>query len=129
MKAQGERSQNLYASQCGVSSAAITKISSGCYAPSAKTLKKLASKAHNGITYQMLMNAAGLGNSDFEINNQSSIQWTEKEKAAGVLPNYAENLSADEIALIDAYRAIKSEKGEQAAHAIKTIVETYLDKK
>lgn len=61
--------------------------------------------------------------------NQAPLQWTEKEKAAGVLPNYAENLSADEVALIDAYRAIKSEKGEQAAHAIKTIVETYLDKK
>lgn len=58
-KAQGERSQNLYASQCEVSSAAITKIFKGTYAPSAKTLKKLATKAHNGVTYQMLFEAAG----------------------------------------------------------------------
>lgn len=58
-QAQGERSQNLYASQCEVSSAAITKIFKGTYAPSAKTLKKLAAKAHNSVTYQMLFEAAG----------------------------------------------------------------------
>ncbi len=59
-KAQGERSQNLFASQCNISSASITRVLKGDYVPSAKMLKKIASKAENGVTFEMLMNAAGL---------------------------------------------------------------------
>ncbi|MBP3491789.1 MAG: helix-turn-helix domain-containing protein [Clostridia bacterium] len=58
--AQGNRSQNQYAMQCDVSSAAITRILSGQYEPSSKTLKKLASHAYNGVTYEALMQAANL---------------------------------------------------------------------
>lgn len=58
-QAQGDRGQNQFAVQCGISSAAFTRISTGSYTPSAKVLSKIASKAHNGITYEMLMEAAG----------------------------------------------------------------------
>ncbi len=61
--------------------------------------------------------------------NPSSIEWTDEEKAAGVVPNYREKLSADETEVIDMYRAIKSEKGEKATHAIKMMMQAFLDKK
>ena len=57
------------------------------------------------------------------------MQFTEKEKALGVVTEYKEKLSEDEMELLEAYRAIKGEKGEKAAHAIKTMVELYLDGK
>lgn len=59
-RAQGERSQNLFASQCNISSAAITRVLRGDYIPSAKMLMKIASKAENGVSFEMLMEAAGL---------------------------------------------------------------------
>lgn len=59
-RAQGSRSQNAFAQQCGISSSAITQINLGTYTPSPKTLKKIAEKAYNGVTYDMLLAAAGL---------------------------------------------------------------------
>ncbi len=61
-----------------------------------------------------------------ELNTPTG--WTEEEKALGVAPNNLEKLSPDEMELLDAYRAIKDEKGEKAAKAIRTLVLTYLDK-
>lgn len=61
--------------------------------------------------------------------NSNRSQWTEEEKALGVIPNYKEALSSDEIEILDAYRAIKDEKGEKAAHAMKTLMEAYLNEK
>ena len=61
-----------------------------------------------------------------ELNTPTT--WTEEEKALGVAPNNLEKLSPDEMELLDAYRAIKDEKGEKAAKAIRTLVLTYLDK-
>lgn len=63
-RAQGGRSQNAFAQQCGISSSSITQINLGTYAPSAKTLKKIADKAYNGVTYEMLLSAAGLYDED-----------------------------------------------------------------
>ena len=56
-----------------------------------------------------------------------SVEWTEEEKNLGVSSNYRERLTKDEMELLDAYRAVFSEKGEKAAHAIKTMVEIYAD--
>ena len=67
--AQGERSQNQYALQSDVSSAALTRILSGDYTPSATTLKKLASKAHGGITYTMLLSAAGIVEDEIDVTS------------------------------------------------------------
>lgn len=38
-KAQGNRSQNKFSQECDISSASITRISTGTYVPSAKILK------------------------------------------------------------------------------------------
>lgn len=61
--------------------------------------------------------------------SSAQLSFTEEEQALGVIPTAKETLSSDEIELLDAYRAIKDEKGERAAHAIKTIVQTFLDEK
>lgn len=72
-RAQGERSQNLFASQCDISSAAITRVLRGDYIPSAKMLMKIASKAENGVNFEMLMDAAGLPISSSNIEALESI--------------------------------------------------------
>lgn len=72
-------------------------------------------------TMQAIEEALGL--------RSNKLQWTEEEIAQGVVPNYKESLSSDELELLDAYRAIKDEKGEEAAHAMKTLMKTYLDYK
>ncbi len=60
---------------------------------------------------------------------QTNLEFTNADKAAGIEPDYQEKLSQDETELLDAYRAIKSEKGDSAAHAIKTVVLTFLNGK
>lgn len=72
-------------------------------------------------TMQAIEDALGL--------SSAKLQWTEQEKAQGVIPNHKEALSSDEIEVLDAYRAIKDEKGEKAAHAMKTLMEAYLNEK
>jgi len=57
--AQGNRSQNIFSMQCEVNAATLTKIIKEERKPSPDTLKKLANKAQNGVTYKDLMIAAG----------------------------------------------------------------------
>ena len=59
----------------------------------------------------------------------SPTQLTEEDKTLGIIPEYKEVLAPDEVELLDAYRAIKGEKGEQAAHAMKTLMKAYLNEK
>lgn len=61
--------------------------------------------------------------------NQKPIQWTEEEKALGVVTEYKEKLSPDEIEMLDLYRAVRDEKGEKSAQAIRTLTRTYLEGK
>ena len=71
--AQGARTQNQFALNCGVSSAALTHVLKGINRPSPKFLKKIADHAHNGVTYEQLMNAAfmyPIEESNHEINEQ-----------------------------------------------------------
>lgn len=63
-KAQGNRSQNKFSQECDISSASITRISTGTYVPSAKILKKISEHAYNGVTYEMLLSAAGMYDGD-----------------------------------------------------------------
>ena len=56
-------------------------------------------------------------------------EWTAEDRKNGIISAYREKLSPDEIELLGAYRAIKDEKGDKAAHAIKTIIKTFLDGK
>lgn len=57
-KAQGDRTLNAYARHSDVSAGNLSRIMNG-QKPSPEILKKLAFKAHNGVTYEQLMNAAG----------------------------------------------------------------------
>lgn len=72
-------------------------------------------------TMQAIEEALGL--------SSKPLEWTDADKAEGVITQYTERLSPDETELIDLYRAVKSEKGERGANAIKTIILTYLDGK
>jgi len=57
--AQGEMSQNQFARVSGVQSASLTRIHQGKFRPEPKSIRKLARKARNGVTYEQLMAAAG----------------------------------------------------------------------
>ena len=72
-------------------------------------------------TMQAIESALGL--------TSNKLPWTEEETVSGVVHNHKESLSDDEVELLDAYRAIKSEKGEPAAHAMKTLMKLYLNEK
>lgn len=60
-QAQGDRSLNEFASQCGLDSGNLSKIvnKKNKHAPKPETLNKIASHAQNGITYEQLLDAAG----------------------------------------------------------------------
>lgn len=60
-KAIGNRSMNKYAEAAGVSNAHVSRLLRGLLekAPEAETIKKLAEAAHNEVTYDELMEAAG----------------------------------------------------------------------
>lgn len=89
--AQGNRGQNQFAQQCGISSSAITRIFTGSYAPSAKTLKKIAAKAYNGVTFEMLMSAAGLNETPSNIYNVEGI--TVFEEIGTISAGYDKNIN------------------------------------
>ena len=94
------------ARKTGLSKSCITKIFAG-YA-----------KYPRIDTMQAIEAALGL--------NQSTLEWTADDQAEGIEPNYREKLSPDEVEFLDAYRALKGEKGEGAAHAVKTIIKAFL---
>lgn len=73
--AQGDRTQNEFALHCGLSSSALTRIKRNERKPTPDTLKKIAERAYNGITYEDLMVAAGML-PDMDKN----FSFTKKEK-------------------------------------------------
>lgn len=52
----------------------------------------------------------------------SPTQWTEEEKSAGVIRNYKESLSADEVELLDAYRAMNDQEVKELSNYIAFIL-------
>lgn len=60
-QAMGNRSLNKYAEAAGISNAHVSRLMRGKLdkAPEAETIKKLAEAAHNEVTYEALMEAAG----------------------------------------------------------------------
>ena len=103
--AQGERTQNQYALQCGVSSAALSRIFRGDYKPSSKTLKKISSHAYGGITYEMLLSAAGIIE---DKNKNENIQ----------------QLTAAEQELLTAFRALNGTMQAYVLQIVKGAVST-----
>ena len=57
------------------------------------------------------------------------IGFTDEEKALGVVADYKEKLTEDETELIDLYRALKDEKGQATANAVRTMIRTLIDAK
>ena len=57
------------------------------------------------------------------------IGFTDEEKALGIVTDYKEKLTEDETELIDLYRALKDEKGQATANAVRTMIRTLIDGK
>lgn len=71
----GERNRSEFAMHCGFSKATLTRILSGDRNPSAKMLSKIAATARNGVTYEQLLRAAGLLDSNsISISTQEAKQ-------------------------------------------------------
>ena len=90
---------------------------------SISTIKKIFS----GISQYPRIDTMQAIEAALELNRPN--EWTEEDKANGIIPAYREKLSPDETELLDAYRAIKDEKGDKAAHAIKVMMQSFLDGK
>ena len=60
-KAQGNRPMYQFAEECGINSGNLSRIlnNKNPFPPKPETLKKIAAKSHNGVTYKDLMAAAG----------------------------------------------------------------------
>ena len=72
-------------------------------------------------TMQAIERALGL--------DRSELRFTAEDKAAGIEPTPTAILTADELELLESYRAIKDEQGEKTAHAIRTLVQNLADGK
>ena len=58
-----------------------------------------------------------------------STEWTSEDTALGIQHNPKQVLSPDETELLNLYRAVKEEKGEAVAHAVKTLLKNFLEDK
>lgn len=72
-------------------------------------------------TMQAIERALGL--------DRSELRFTAEDKEAGIEPTPTAILTADELELLESYRAIKDEQGEKTAHAIRTLVQNLADGK
>lgn len=77
--AQGTRTLNAFARQSDVSAGNLSRVMNG-QQPTPELLKKLANKAHNGVTYESLMEAAGYISSINEKHIYSAPLTNEDEK-------------------------------------------------
>lgn len=76
-KAKGDRSINKYASEIDISPAHISRLLRKLIdtAPSPETISKFSQGAHNGITYEMLMQAAGHIIKRSDSNEAVNFSW------------------------------------------------------
>lgn len=61
--------------------------------------------------------------------DHSELRFTAEDRAAGIEPTPTAILTADELELLEAYRAVKDEQGEKTAHAIRMLVQNLADGK
>lgn len=121
--AKGDRSWNQYALNSGVDSGHISKIRNNHLKspPKPNILSKLAQKAHNGVTYNDLMEAAGYLNSgkndsfikyEFETIDKENLPQELKEIDPDMAIQMVANnngLSVDDIkSIIEAAKKIKA---------------------
>lgn len=84
-EAQGDISLNNFASQCKISSSTLSRIinNKNSCPPAPSTLQKIASVAHNGVTYADLMAAAGYindGETPVEIPDATNTVLSKKDE-------------------------------------------------
>ena len=94
-EAQGDRGQNQFAQQCDISSSAITRIFTGTYVPSAKTLKKISDHAAGYLTQEQQNKNNPANNGEAE-----NATFTIPEKYSGIrvaLNEGDKNLNQDDI--------------------------------
>lgn len=99
--AKGKRSLNQYAQKSGVTSAHLSRLMRALLdvPPEAKTIKKLADHAHNNITYERLILAAGHIKPKGRENRFKELR-NEYNKHPDELSNYL-NISTEEYLLIE----------------------------
>jgi len=82
-KAQGIRSLNNFARQCNISASTLSRIinNKNTQPPSPSTLQKIASAAHNDVTYNELMTACGYSNnSENDLKYDSNNILTDEDE-------------------------------------------------
>lgn len=98
--AQGDRTQNQFALHCGIGSSTLTRLMQGSRNPKPEILKKIAAKAYNGVTYDMLMRAAGF---------------------IEVQPEQSQTFSPEEINLISDYRELNPVSKKLVRQMVETL--------
>ena len=90
---------------------------------SISTIKKIFS----GISQYPRIDTMQAIETALELNQP--LKFTDEEKALGVVTDYKERLTEDETELIDLYRALKDEKGQATANAVRSMIRTLIDGK
>jgi len=74
-KAQGNRSLNAFARQCGIDAGNLSRIlnNKNVVAPKPDTLQKIASQSYNDVTYEDLMIASGYMTLSEDTANEQNI--------------------------------------------------------
>ncbi len=108
-KARGSRSRNKYAEECGISSAHISRLLREKIdtPPSPETIQKFSSVAHNGITYEDLMIAAGYIERSFTPNSIALL------RGDRTYDEYARHLKEKGVVEINSLMLEAYEKGLQ----------------
>ncbi len=108
-KAQGERTQNAFALNCGINSASITRILNGENTPKPDILKKIAAHAHNNVSYTDLMIAAGF----IDLKEMEEHYFTIPEEVNNIpiaFTDGLDDLTQEDIDLIKDYIALIKER-------------------
>lgn len=109
--------QKEVAQNCDLSPQCISQLEMGTRNPTGSTLELLADYFDCSIDYLM-------GRDKTEIHFKP-IKFSNEEKSQGVV-EHGPHLSTEEWDWLELYHALKDEKGEKALHAVKTIIETFL---
>ena len=117
--AQGERTQNQFALHCGIGSSTLTRFTKGERVPTPEVLKKIASKAYNGITYEALMNA--VYDTPNEKTTSAHKKISKSDEQSEVLQNPLLPHSDKEINLLKEFRRMLPEMQDLVITMMKSI--------
>lgn len=95
-QAQGDRSLNQFAKNCGIDPGNLSRIvnNKNAQAPKPETLRKIASHAHNSVTYEDLMKAAGhiVLNTSSEDNSKNVLSTKDEMEIEKKIQSLREDL-------------------------------------